>query len=324
MSAFPEGSGNASPEGDLEYSGREEFANSPDHRPSASDQDSQAVDQPVTSIQSLFGIFTTLLAASCLAFWVQIGRRWSQGKPGIPSRFRDARTHIGWTPVVLFFLWLAFQISDRMVTDISDYSAERVATGSLIVLGLSAVLLAVMGGALVLSSRSWLDLVKLGFRCDGLPGQFRDGGLGFIAQFLPVLAVMFAMTPLRTEETTHVMLRALQELGVSWEAVPIVATAVVAAPLFEELMFRVVLQGWLRSFLPAGWSIGLASLIFALVHGWADAPAIFVLALIMGTLYERRRSYVAVVTMHALFNAFNVTAALIALPEAVPVAPAGG
>jgi membrane protease YdiL (CAAX protease family) len=141
------------------------------------------------------------------------------------------------------------------------------------------------------------------------------------------------------------------------------AAAVVVAPLCEELMFRLVLQGWLEKWedrelgwrsaigapnelvevvapdgaactdasvaesrmlaeeleslslspppmtgvggLPCGWfPIGLSSILFALAHvGWGPDPvALFLLALILGYVYQRTHRIVPSIVTHALFN----------------------
>lgn len=81
----------------------------------------------------------------------------------------------------------------------------------------------------------------------------------------------------------------------------------IAAPLYEELMFRVMLQGTLEKSWSPAVSNGLSSALFAALHGWDFAP-IFALSLVLGYLHSRTRSYFAVVWMHALFNGFNLLA----------------
>jgi membrane protease YdiL (CAAX protease family) len=79
-------------------------------------------------------------------------------------------------------------------------------------------------------------------------------------------------------------------------------TVAIVAPLSEELLFRAVLQGWVRERCGAAWAIPLVAVLFAAIHGWRDGLALLPLALILGVLYERRRSYLAVVVAHGLFN----------------------
>jgi len=105
---------------------------------------------------------------------------------------------------------------------------------------------------------------------------------------------------------SHALLRAMD--GKGWEFIlPITLIAAVLAPLKEELLFRVILQGWFadRVGKPA---IILSALVFAVIHGYPGGLLLVPLALILGTLYEYRRSYLEVVAVHATFNAVNLFA----------------
>jgi membrane protease YdiL (CAAX protease family) len=58
--------------------------------------------------------------------------------------------------------------------------------------------------------------------------------------------------------------------------------------------------------MPAAAAIGIVTVLFAAVHGLPDALPIVPLALVLGYVFHRTRSYVAVVTLHALFNSYNL------------------
>ncbi len=112
----------------------------------------------------------------------------------------------------------------------------------------------------------------------------------------------------RDPNETHILLKTLQ--GKGWDYLfPIILAAGILAPLKEELLFRVILQGWLADRMKK-LAIPLTAAVFALVHGAADAPLLVPLALILGALYEYRRSYLEVVAAHAAFNGANLFAAI--------------
>ena len=75
----------------------------------------------------------------------------------------------------------------------------------------------------------------------------------------------------------------------------ITIAVVILAPVSEELIFRVILQGALRSKLSASVSIAISSVTFVLVHGFPDMLALLPLAVVFGYVYERTHSYLAVV-----------------------------
>jgi membrane protease YdiL (CAAX protease family) len=84
----------------------------------------------------------------------------------------------------------------------------------------------------------------------------------------------------------------------------LVATAVVFAPLLEELVFRGLLQNFLLGIVrfPIV-AVVLTSLAFAAVHHpWQMRPPIFVLSLCLGWTYIRTGSLVTAMLLHALFN----------------------
>jgi membrane protease YdiL (CAAX protease family) len=119
-------------------------------------------------------------------------------------------------------------------------------------------------------------------------------------------------------------------------------SAAVAAPIAEEFLFRVLLQGWLEKAFtfhgptselvlgappaepteeaqadvlaprPRGYRalapIAISALIFALLH-WSHGPdwvPLSVLAIGLGYLYQRTHRIVPSLTVHALLNGFTV------------------
>jgi len=97
------------------------------------------------------------------------------------------------------------------------------------------------------------------------------------------------------------------------------STAVVIAPISEELIFRGFLQSMCLRILRSSWvAILLTSTLFALAHLGAGIPQgqehaiapIFVLGVAMGVAYERTSNLAVPIVMHTGFNALNVAAAV--------------
>ncbi len=92
--------------------------------------------------------------------------------------------------------------------------------------------------------------------------------------------------------------------------------AVVIAPLFEELLFRGLIQTALRSFLfETGNRVWLAivfsSALFVVMHeDMSHWPVLFVLGLCMGYAYEKSGSLLRPIFIHAIFNATAVIATM--------------
>ena len=93
------------------------------------------------------------------------------------------------------------------------------------------------------------------------------------------------------------------------------AGAVVGAPIVEEFVYRVCLQGALVRATKRAWvSILVVSTLFALAH-WGRVPwhamiTLGVLGVAMGVAYERTKGLLVPITIHVLFNATNIAMAL--------------
>lgn len=91
-------------------------------------------------------------------------------------------------------------------------------------------------------------------------------------------------------------------------------SVILFAPLIEELLFRGLLQSFIRRHLGSKQAIVITSLLFSFFHysheqGLANITIIgslFTLSLFIGFTYEKRRSLAAPITFHALFNTVSV------------------
>ena len=84
----------------------------------------------------------------------------------------------------------------------------------------------------------------------------------------------------------------------------------VAAPVMEELLFRGLLQTWIKKHLGVKAAILLASLCFALFHISAShgpgnlslVLSLFVFSCFLGFIYERQKSLLSSMILHITFN----------------------
>lgn len=84
------------------------------------------------------------------------------------------------------------------------------------------------------------------------------------------------------------------------------ALAVIAAPLCEEILFRgIVFRGLRRSTSFLGAAL-MSSAVFAVAHSAIAAPAVFLMALCAAKAFERSRSLLAAMLVHAMYNAVCV------------------
>ncbi len=109
----------------------------------------------------------------------------------------------------------------------------------------SLVALVVVVGLLVTASRA--SSRDLGWNPRWLSLDLRLGLLAFAAVVVPVYALHLAVQHLLQSEKGHPLIEALAKPQGTGFLVLVFFSAVVVAPVLEELLFRVVLQGWLES-----------------------------------------------------------------------------
>ena len=231
-------------------------------------------------------------------------------------KFRSTQIPIPEFAAILGVLWVGLNISMKVYSQFlspvgqPEFNADQVYEGAEAQIMVNLMVVLVFGLSIIFGVKKIPDWIRLGFRTDELFGQVKDGILAFIVSIVPVYAVIFITVPLRTEEAAHPLLRLISERGIGPEFFVIAFAALVTAPLWEELVFRVVLQSWLVNSLGVIWGIAITASIFAAVHGFPDMLALIPLSLLFGIMYDRRRSYIANVVTHALFNALNLVLVL--------------
>ncbi|MDN3504263.1 MAG: CPBP family intramembrane metalloprotease [Rhabdochlamydiaceae bacterium] len=96
-------------------------------------------------------------------------------------------------------------------------------------------------------------------------------------------------------------------------------TIVFLAPLSEELIFRGLLQTWFSKRMGRLKAIALTSIIFAAIHfsnshGLGNISllaSLFTLSCYLGFIYERQRSLISPILLHATFNSISVIRVLV-------------
>ncbi|MEM9948871.1 MAG: type II CAAX endopeptidase family protein [Cyanobacteria bacterium P01_D01_bin.36] len=84
-------------------------------------------------------------------------------------------------------------------------------------------------------------------------------------------------------------------------------TAAVAAPIFEEILFRGFLLPSLTRYMPTWGAIGLSSLIFSVAHlSFSEVLPLTVLGAILGFVYARSRNLAASILLHSTWNSVTM------------------
>lgn len=140
-------------------------------------------------------------------------------------------------------------------------------------------------------------------------------GIGSYLTSLPFLGVLVLMVSivlqmLHQEPSPQaiftIYLSEKRALVLGW----LLALVAVIGPVAEELFFRGVLYGWLRTRIGIGWALGVSAFLFSALHTdpFAFAP-IFGLGLLFGWVYERTGTLAAPITIHVFHNAGMLTLA---------------
>ncbi|XHX79012.1 MAG: CPBP family intramembrane glutamic endopeptidase [Stenomitos frigidus ULC029] len=80
-------------------------------------------------------------------------------------------------------------------------------------------------------------------------------------------------------------------------------TAAIAAPIFEEILFRGFLLPSLTRYMPVWGAIVLSSFIFALAHlSLSEVLPLMTLGIVLGFVYSRSRNLLASMLLHSLWN----------------------
>ncbi|MBC7969979.1 MAG: CPBP family intramembrane metalloprotease [Verrucomicrobia bacterium] len=80
-------------------------------------------------------------------------------------------------------------------------------------------------------------------------------------------------------------------------------TAAIAAPIFEEILFRGFLLPSLTRYMPVWGAIVLSSFIFALAHlSLSEVLPLMVLGMVLGFVYARSRNLLSSMLLHSLWN----------------------
>lgn len=260
-------------------------------------------------------LLTNFLGAGSLTVWTVVAVRWWKGREllTLAPRVRIPGDHSAapWAFALAFLLPLLM----AGVLPVSRVpSVLRVQQECLRML----LQLLVLGGMVASTGGSWAR--PEGAARPGFWYRVLAGCAAFLASLAPVMIVQYFVVEklgLREDEGKHIFFKILEADPGIGTALWIAVAVVVLAPLTEELMYRVVLQGWAEGRATPRDSILLVAAMFAAVHydrGRPDFLPLFPLALILGYLYYRLHSYLAVVVMHALFNATNLAMALLKPP----------
>lgn len=168
-------------------------------------------------------------------------------------------------------------------------------------------LLLAFGGllVLVLSVKPFLPLPSPWFRFDWLELKWLAWGLGgFLAAMPLVIAVSFINQLFwQGQGGSNPILPIALEGREPWAIALFFLTGSVAAPIFEEIIFRGFLLPSLTRYFPLWGAIAFSSLLFAVAHmSLSEVLPLMTLGMVLGFVYTRSGNLLAPILLHSLWN----------------------
>lgn len=263
---------------------------------------------------------TPVNIATAILFLAGVGIliAWQYNTPGLSSLercpIRRHRLPFIFAYIQIFFWLLVVLISGMIVKKAlagkDESLVEAISYGVLMVIEIA------MGLLLVLVA--WLAFAR-GLRGFGLSPKTlpRDmlWGLVNLVAIYPAIAAMLWLTVAAGKLfnpdfslETHQTITELGRMDSMYVRIMIIAAVAVVVPIFEELLFRGILQSTLTGYLCKPWlSIAATSAIFALMHPITHFFGLFTLSMAMGYAYEKSGSLLRAIWIHILFNSASIT-----------------
>lgn len=267
--------------------------------------------------QLALGSLVLALALGSLITWLAILRRMAQGRP-----LAEYEVHplVPWNGLdICVLVAIALFIEDAAQLGVTrDELESGVSVTQMTAAGIArAIWIFFAVTYLVLKTGAFAEDLGLAL------GTFRRdmwlAGRLFLAAVLPVYGVQVLLVQGLGLESDHPLKKLATEHGTLDVLLLSSVVAVIVAPLAEELLFRVILQGWLEKKTvesrrrwgvepaePAGWGpIVATSFVFGMLHfgHGPDPVALFMLSLFLGYAYQRTHRIAAPLAIHMFVNA---------------------
>lgn len=225
-----------------------------------------------------------------------------------------------WLPFGVIFVWLLlYSAVAGVVAACFGERAEWVGEFANYC-GFAMINIGAIGGAMQLSRKYFARGVRgLGLDVRHVWGDLRAAVVHYVAVLplvwvgiLVVMAVGKAVGGEGFEVEQHQSLTMVGESDSVLLMVVIVVFVAVVVPVFEEIIFRGLLQSMIVGFVGNRWgAIAMTSVLFTMLHPKTHWLGLFALSMCMGYAYEKSGSLLRPIFIHAIFNGVNVAAALV-------------
>ncbi len=275
-----------------------------------------------------------VLFAAILWLWLLVINRWRRGTALVAFEPRRPAPWTGWDLAFIalgsFVLNVVVALfvrggQDAGASGEADVAIDPARMPALLMAGAMVNLSMLVAAVVWIRHRRGADWTDLGLDLSRLPADLFLGLAAFAVVSVPIYAMQAGLTYLFPTE--HPIIKALRAAEPGWGLwFSSLVSAVLVAPLAEEFMFRVVLQGWLESLgrqaEPEGRSRGrwmpvvISAAVFALMHlPRPDVVPLFFLALALGYLYRQTHRLWPSMVAHSCLNACSLAMLAVGAPS---------
>ena len=246
-------------------------------------------------------LISGVLSLGSVAFFLRLAR-------SLEREPRIAVSSYG-VPDAIFALLL---VAWFVINIIGSYGQKLVVNADMLVVNVvfALLLLICLASFLIVRSLNPIKLFGLDFHAlrRGLPAAL----IG-LAVALPVIYFIHALSFYFLGKPEPQPLVQFLVNTTSWnDRLLLILTAVVVAPVSEEVIFRGYIYGVARRYAGRWWALAVSAVIFAAIH--AHLPSLgglLVLAVALTFIYEYTTSLWAPIFAHAAFNGLTVAATLV-------------
>jgi membrane protease YdiL (CAAX protease family) len=266
---------------------------------------------------SVFMIISVLAGLALFIYWV-VKTRFGRGTLD-RAGFR-ANSMPYYLPFVVIFGWLGiYLVASNLARDLTAQMPDW--QQKLVVYSVFVMIEAVIIVFVLVSAKRHFQagLAGFGLRAKGVLGDIGAAAAMFIAVWPLVMGAIFLIIKIgRVFEGPDFQMQQNEGLAVILEnkelslRLLMIFFATILTPVFEELVFRGLLQSCLRDIGYSPWrTIFIASIIFSALHPWMHLPALLILSVCMGYAYEKSGSLLRSIFIHCFFNSATIAFALL-------------
>jgi uncharacterized protein len=255
-------------------------------------------------------LFSGILSVGSLVYFYQLATNPStlQSIPQIRGQAYGTADVVFTTILVLLLLTNILGSSDRPV----EVDTHMLIVGAIF----SLLLLSIILSFLLLRARNPLEL--FGLQGVSLSTNLKSGCVGLVAA-LPLIYFIHSLCLVLfgVDVEPQPLIQFLAQNPSLGDRLLLIGTALVIAPVTEELIFRGYIFGVLCRYVGKWWALLISAMVFAAIHAHIPSLAgLFALAITLTLVYEGTGSLWAAILMHSLFNAITVVFTL-AWPDLV-------